>query len=475
MAVIGMSRSADASSGKDAQMAAGHAASNADGGRTATVDPHSDAAQGLGREKFLPVTRHALLDRLTVASLWPEGEAVRARRFLRYLDYWRRHQYAARLLELEQTYEPFTPDSDLLKTRSFTPEERAAMQKRLVRQVAELLEQANFRRVDPSNVHFILTKDSAYGLDLQVDLDAFEECLIYYRGATTISEHRRDVRRAYMRWKEVKTPVFQRLCLLFKLKPFEVRVREVMNDRKIDRKEAERIVRHLRGLLPATVTSDYVYIKLFKNMPRSDVEMIFPNTMVRFRLFDKVKFGVTASSGVGMGVAGTAGKIAIATNPYTLAAAIAALGGVALRQATAFLNQRTRYMVVLAQNLYFHAMADNRGVMTLLADRAAEEDVKEEMLLYGILAKERVRMRDLRQVDEAIEQYLKATFDIDVDFDVDDALKRLTAEGIVKERPDGTLECLPPREAALRIDKLWDACLDELPDIVAEEGHEIDR
>ena len=41
-------------------------------------------------------------------------------------------------------------------------------------------------------------------------------------------------------------------------------------------------------------------------MPRSDVEMIFPNTKVRFRLFDKIKFGVTAGSGLGMGVVGTA-------------------------------------------------------------------------------------------------------------------------------------------------------------------------
>ena len=56
-------------------------------------------------------------------------------------------------------------------------------------------------------------------------------------------------------------------------------------------------------------------------------------------------------------------------------------------------------MVVMAQNLYFHAMADNRGVMTLLADRAAEEDVKEEMLLYSVLAKEPANIRDLGQVD----------------------------------------------------------------------------
>jgi hypothetical protein len=137
------------------------------------------------------------------------------------------------------------------------------------------------------------------------------------------------------------------------------------------------------------------------------------------------------------------------SNPYTLAAAVAGFGGIALRQATNFLNQRTRYMVVLAQNLYFHAMADNRGVMTLLADRAAEEDIKEEMLLYSVLAKERVNIATLRHVDEAIEQYLATTFGIDVDFDVDDALARLKQEGIVTELPDGTLETLPPSRGRL--------------------------
>jgi len=344
----------------------------------------------------------------------------------------------------------------------------------LFRSVADLLEQGNFTRVDPSNVHFILTKDSAYGLDLEVDLEAFEEVLIYYRGATTITERRRDVRRAYMRWREVKIPVFQRMFLLFKLKPFDVRVREVMAEKKIDKKEAEKIVRRLRGLLPDTVSSDFIYIKLFKNMPRSDVEMIFPNTKVRFRLFDKVKFGVTASSGVGMGVVGAVSKLAMLSNPYTLAATVAGLGGIALRQASNFLNQRTRYMVVLARNLYFHAMADNWGVMALLADRAAEEDIKEEMLLYGVLSKERVNIANLRHVDEAIEQYLEHAFGVDVDFDVDDALGRLKQEGIVTELPDGTLETLPPHEAALHIDKLWDACLDNLPDIVVEEGRELD-
>jgi len=442
--------------------------------RPIALDPHSQAGAH-AREKFLPVTRHALLDRLTLPSLWPNGDNGQARRFLRYLDYWRRHAYSVKLLDLEQVYEPFSPDTDLLHTREFSPEERLAMQKRLVAQMAELLEQGNFARVDPADFHVILTKDSHYGLDLQVDIGAFEEILVFYRGATTVTERRRDIRKAYIGWKELKVPVFQRLFVLFKLKPFDARVREVMQEKKVDQKEAESVVRRLRRMLPDTVSSDHVYIKLFKNMPRSDVEMAFPNTRVRFRLFDKIKFGVTAGSGVGVGVVSTVGKLALMSNPYTLVMTLAGLGGIAIRQASNFINQRNRYMVVLARNLYFHSMADNRGVMTLLADRAAEEDIKEEMLLYTALANERVNARELKSVDGVIEQYLSKTFGISVNFDVEDALARLKQEGIVTELADGTLEALPPREAALHIDKLWDACLDQLPDITtAGEGREFE-
>jgi Protein of unknown function (DUF3754) len=193
---------------------------------------------------------------------------------------------------------------------------------------------------------------------------------------------------------------------------------------------------------------------------------------VRFRLFDKIKFGVTAGSGLGVGAVSTVSKIAIASNPYTLIMALAGLGGVAMRQASAFMNQRNRYMVVMARNLYFHSMADNRGVMTLLADRAAEEDIKEEMLLYGVLARKAYNIRDLKAIDRDIEEYLKQAFSIDVNFDVEDALRRLKQDGIVTELADGTLQVLPAQEAATYVDQLWDSCLNMLPDVVSE-GREI--
>jgi len=220
-------------------------------------------------------------------------------------------------------------------------------------------------------------------------------------------------------------------------------------------------------------------MKLFKNMPREDVEMIVPKTGVKFRLCDKINLGVTSGGAVGMGLFGTLSKIiaggaAILTSPIAIAGMLFALGGVLFRQIMGFFNTRQRYMVVMAQNLYFHSLADNRGVMITLADRAAEEDVKEEMLLYSVLAKETVNREDLKAVDEAIEQYLKDAFGINVDFDVDDALERLIADGIVTEDKEGMLHALTPGQAAKHIDDKWDVFLDNLPESSELEGTEFE-
>ena len=49
-----------------------------------------------GKERFIPVTRFALLDRLTVPDrVAAAARPSEARRFFRYLDYWRRQQYNA--------------------------------------------------------------------------------------------------------------------------------------------------------------------------------------------------------------------------------------------------------------------------------------------------------------------------------------------------------------------------------------------
>jgi hypothetical protein len=468
---------ASATAGPEKTSQANKSSNGASTDGNSAKQPHAQADGPRPRERFIPLTTLALVDRLTTPQAWAGSSAEAARRFFRYLDFWRRQQHNRRLMSLLRAYEPFDPDSDLLITREYTAEERKRLQKRSVAEVKRILERANYIAIDPASVELILTKESHYGLDLHVDLGVFEECLLYYRGASTRRDQRTNYRK-FMRKEEFDVPIYRRLVLLFKLKPFDVRVKEVMAEKGISEKEAAKHVTRMRGSLPAEVKEGNIYIKLFKNIPRTDIEMVFPNTRVRFRLLDKIKLGVTGGGAFGMGLFGTAGKIAAggftAANPVALAGAVAGLGGIAFRQGVNFMNQKQRYMVVMAQNLYFHAMADNRGVLIKLSERGAEEDVKEEVLLYSVLAKEPANRSDLPHIDAAIERYLFETFGIHVDFDLPDALDRLIADGIVREDPDGTLHTLPPVEAAAMLDAKWDRLLDDLPDGVRAEGSELD-
>ena len=438
------------------------------------ADPHDSAA--LQREKFLPVTRAALVDRLTAASAWPRGDVAQVRRFLRYVDYWRRHSYTMRLLDLEQSYEPFSPDSDLFVTRQYSELERREMQARVVAGVHQLVAQANYKIVPRDKVATtILSKESHYGLDLKVDFDAFEELLVCYRGESTTKVKRRNLKH-FFRKEEFAVPIFRRMLVLFKLKPIERHVGDVRRHLELSQEDAEKQVRRSRAHIPEQIKPENIYIKIFKNIPKSDVEMVFPNTEVKFRTKDKLWLGVTGSGALGAGVVGAAGKLALAfSNPVTAAGAVGGLGMVMFRQVMNFMNQKQRYMQVLAQNLYFHAMADNRGAMTKLADRAAEEDFKEEILLYSVLAKEPVRRSELHEVDEAIQTYIERTFGLQVDFELEDALGRLITDGLVSEGPDGVLTTLQPVAAAAHIDEMWDQILDMLPHTSELAGHEIDR
>jgi Protein of unknown function (DUF3754) len=429
------------------------------------------------REMFIPVTVNALIDRVTPAGAWGPGDGAAARRFFHFLEHWRRQRATADVTALSEAYEPFCPDSDLLVTREYSAAERLGQQKQVVKQIETLLQRANYVRINPENLSVIMTKESHYGLDLIVDFSAFEECLIYFRGKCTERQERRNPRKFY-RNEEFDVPIYQRLFLLFKLKPFDVRVADIMRDKKLTKLEAERHVKKLRASLPGNVSDGFIYMKLFKNIPQTDIEMVFPTTRVQFRWFDKVKLGVTSGGAMGAGLFGTAGKIAAgglaATNPVALAGAAVTLGGVAFRQTMNFVNQKNRYMVVMAQNLYFHAMADNRGVALKLADRAAEQEIKEDILLYSVLAKSQARREDLPEIDKAIENYLVTTFGVRVNFDLDDALSRLIGDGLVQEHPNGSLVALPPREAAAHVDQKWDQFLNDLPHLTGtSSGHEV--
>jgi hypothetical protein len=266
--------------------------------------------------------------------------------------------------------------------------------------------------------------------------------------------------RLYLTKDRFEVPIFERLFLLFKLKSDETRIAEIMAATGADRNRGARLLRKARAHLPLGLSHDHIYVKMFKRIPQIDLEMLFPNTKIAFRPFDKLKLMITAGGGTVAGVTGTATKLLAATNPFTLAFGIAGLSAVVFRQVMSFFNTRNRYMMVLAQNLYFFSLANNHGALTLIADRAEEEDVKEDMLAYAFLARHPSKYNALADIKREATTFLKERCGVSVDFDAEDALRRLLADGLVRSDAQGNLTAIAPDEARAHIDRLWDRLLD---------------
>jgi hypothetical protein len=422
-------------------------------------------ATGLRREHFIPISRSELIHRLSETAGKETGtvigEAASAFDLFRYLAAWRHLGYRNRLSRLNDSYLPFTPDRDTLRVQIFSEDQLNAKKQDLVSGVTGLLVQANYTKIDKNELENLLGADSAHGLELDVDLSEYDQILLFARGEDEEKLTRRLPETLYLRKKIYPIPFYKRLFLLLKLKPFQERVKEVMEERQVSERKARRIVKKHRKGLPEDDQGSYIYLKLFKNIPRADLQMLFPNTAVKLRPFDKIKLSVTAGGGAVAGTVGSISKVTAAlaaASPIGLAGALLGLVGIIFRQVMNVFNTRTKYMMMLAQKLFFHSLANNQGVLTLLVDGAEEEDIKEEMLLYFFLLRHPLPHHELRQngeLDRLIEAFLTREFGISVDFDMEDAYSRLHADGLLSENTDGIIEALPPQQASRHLEQKW--------------------
>ncbi|HGG61201.1 MAG TPA: DUF3754 domain-containing protein [Gammaproteobacteria bacterium] len=404
------------------------------------------------KEAFIPISRFALIEHL-LQDAAPENRDAYAR-LLHRLAAWRHLQFRDQLLRLKERYLPFSPDRDTRRVRQYDAAQKRQLQNELINELETMLRHANYQPVLREDMERIFAAGSAYGLELQVDLSEFERVLLYSRGSGVETLYRRDPKTLFLRKKKIEVAIFQRLFLLLKLKPKAQRLEEIMAEHRISRKKAEKRLKKARERLPEQIDSDYIYLKTFKRIPQIDLEMLFPNTRIRLRPFDKIKLGVTAGGGTIGSAVGAATKFAAAANPLAAAGVLLGLAGVVFRQVKKFFTQKNKYMMVLAQKLYFHNLANNRGVLTLLTDRAEEEEIKENYLLYHALLKAD-EPQPLAVLKQRIEDELAETFGVNIDFDIDNAIQALTADGLVTRHADGRLSALPPARALPLIDEKW--------------------
>lgn len=385
--------------------------------------------------RFIPLTRQAVISDLCKDPAG-HGTATDFAKVAMRLQKHRHHRYRHLAEELRRCYLPFSPDRDTVRALSFSPEERRELGDRLRTLTAHLLDRANYSRLSQVEITEILSAQSPYSLRIEVDLNEYDELQVYSRDVY-IAEHA--VRRPetlFLLKSTHDVRIFRRLFVFLKLKNEETRAAELAKAMDITYKKALRIVKRKRRGLPANTSTDYVYIKVFKDMPQHDLQILFPLRTVQFRPFDKIKFYATAGGGTVVGAFSTTGKLLAATNPIAAIGTMAAFVGLLGRQVTKFFNQRNQYMMELAQKLFFHNLANNRAAVTLLLDRAEEEDVKEDIITLYYLAGRSFETRELASRKREIDDTIAERYDAPVDFELDDALSRLTDDGVATRNKD---------------------------------------
>ncbi len=418
-----------------------------------------------GNKTFVPVARPDVIDALLAPERW-NGEEARllARRVFHKIGCLRQHESAVALNELAVAYDPFNPDDDTVNQETLTPEQELEKREQLVETLRKHALSANYEEITAKGLELILSNATPEGVAVEVDFTELEVKMLFFRGEGDIRREKRDVTRLFLRKKSYAVPVYNRLLMALKFKPEEVRVAEIMAKDGIDEAAAKKKLRKLRKHFPPSAATDHVYLKTFKNIPCYDVEMLFPHIRVKMKYRDKLQLGGSALVGTLTWALGTATKllVAVALSPAVLAIALlTGFGGIVYAQIRNIFITRDRYRMQLAQSLYFQNLANNQGALALIVDEAEEEDVKEEVLLYSHLLAEPTHENGLDALDRRIEAFLAEKFGVNVNFDVHDALERLTSYGLVTRTATGELYAMPLTEADRHLRERWCSLVDE--------------
>ncbi len=355
---------------------------------------------------------------------------------------------------LKDAYHPLNPEADTRIMASLDRDARQAARRRLEEELTTLALAANFTPIDPGDFNRALRGHSLLKVRLTVDSSAIEKVLFFRRGE---SIRARDVPTWFgLRRKRVTFTNYARVLVYATFKDHE----------HFDGAEVDRL-----AFQPGSTI-----VKLFQNVPRDDLEMVFPHVRVRMRPIDTVLIGVPAFfSGVFVIVTKLFAALALLLlllafwlgirdqPPATLsqaallsaAAGVIAFGGYLMRQVTKFKNRKIQFMKALSENLYFRNLDNDAGVFHNLLDAAEEAEVIEAVLAYHLL---RTAGRPLTaaELDRRVEEWFARRWDATVDFEVDDGIRKLRELSLITEDAQARLSVVALPEARRHLDAAWD-------------------
>ena len=403
------------------------------------------------RDRFIPLSKAQLVDALVARDHMTHESRNALERIARWFSLLFHLRFFNQREALKDAYANYDPDQPGTNAIDLSPAERSAF----FQSLEPSLEAANFRRLtayelDPSNA----TDRGRVRVQIKVPHDDFAEVRFYGRGR----RKSRYTYRVFFGLRERQAEAFTYDYVVF--------CAAVANPMP-------------RAARQSKLRPGALYLKLFRDIPQGDLTTLYPNARVVMKMQDKFIIGLPALIGgipilinilpalsvlfIVLGAyLGLSGVVEEDSLKKALAAlsGLAALGGFLLRQWTKYERQTLRYQKQVLDNAYFNNINNNRGFFDFLIGASEDSEVKEALLAYDFLLTEDAPISK-QELDQKVEAWLLQKTGYDVDFEIDDALRKLRELKLVSETTEGLTTCAPD-EAEANCRAEWDQLADRL-------------
>ena len=386
------------------------------------------------REHYIPLRKSDLVDMLCRDLALDRAAAESFRHLGDMISATFHYEYYKLLEELKDEYAPFDPDSVTAPIVQLTAEQKEQKLSRLFDRLVLLMERANFKRLSSEDVDKAMTEVSEWGVNMSVDMALFERLEIYARGDTIGTRY---VRRWPWIWKQetVRVPLFRRLVLFAKVKPSK--------------------------RWPEHISTDNVFLKAFKEIPKADLEMLMPGAQLKMPGFQQLKLGgslVSGGAGVGYTIVDQlmTGFSVLSHSPQILMGMAMALFGYGSKQFTTTKARATSSTSASRRASITRRSATTWASCSTCSTRPRSRNAARRCwptTTFGAMPA--LPAGAAPDLDDYVEMDLERLAKLKVDFEIGDALAKLERLQLVTRNGENYVAV--PIERALEVlDYAWD-------------------
>uniref|UniRef100_A0A4W5LF69 DUF3754 domain-containing protein n=1 Tax=Hucho hucho TaxID=62062 RepID=A0A4W5LF69_9TELE len=381
------------------------------------------------QEHYIPFDKEFLLEQQLVEYAEDEKEVEDFKKLFDIIEHYFHYEAFNLIRNLKQNYAAFDPDLNPKERAAYIGKSKFTVFKETLLKV---LDRGNYSRVDQKTLDNAFKDSDLIGLKLAIDLDAYKEYEIYVRGQHKTTEK---VTKFFFWKKEVAIEYYDRVMIY------------------LNYHDANYYSKKKTSLDKMLIDPGSIVLKIFKRVPKNDLETIFPNAVPMMSKTDKLLLWVPGLVG-GISLLSAIDLLNSKTSLNQGLIALGILAAYLFRQYNNFVNKKIKYSKMLSDSLYFKNLGNNSGAFYSLLNSSEEEVLKETILAYSFLNRSKTPLTEL-ELDHQIESWFKTKHNTDLDFDVKEALQKLKNAGLASET-NGKWKVIPLDEALIRIDEIWD-------------------